>query len=83
MWISTTFDYESDAVTDVYGPFNSKREAIDAVRSMARSEFEVLQKAWDDAELTDTLEDDASLEITFDDPNDNGCFYQVLELKKP
>jgi len=81
MWAGTNFDYETDAVTDVYGPFDTKLQAVDAIRQRAESEFEVLSKSWKDAKIFDTLEAEGTLEITFDDANDNGYLYQIMEME--
>jgi len=79
-WAATNFDYQTDEVSHVYGPYSSRGAAIQATRQRAEAEFCELQEKFDDADLTDDLNDNGTLEITFDDDNENGCFYQVIEM---
>jgi hypothetical protein len=85
MWAGTNFDYETEAVSNVYGPFKSQEQAVEVIRRYAESEFEDLKAKWPDARLTDTLDDDVDqpgIEITFDDDHEDGCFYQVLAMEQ-
>jgi hypothetical protein len=80
MFAGTNFDYETSEVSDVYGPFKTEAEAIKRVRDHAQAEFDEVKAEFDDAKMIDELETNGFVEITFDDENENGCLYQVVEM---
>ncbi len=83
MWVITNTDYETGDVSDVYGPFNQEIEAKATAKEMAENEFDDIKGEFEDAQLNDNMAEDGTIEITFDEPNQNGCLYQVLKVQKP
>lgn len=78
-WAGTNLDYDTNEVSDVYGPFRSRDEALARIREHAEAEFEEVKEKDPDAEMIDTLDEDGSIEILFGE--NDGCLYQVLEME--
>ena len=78
MFVVTNLDYAEDSVSDVYGPFKTEAEAEAKMRGLALSEFEEVKGEHDDAEIFDDVP--GEVEIVFGE--NDGCLYQVLEVKQ-
>lgn len=82
MFVITNYDYEDESVSNVYGPFKTRDEAQKRMEEMASAEFERLKNnpMTLDVEMFD--DEPGEVEIVYDQDNDNGCLYQVLEVEK-